>query len=157
MADCGELRMLEKGVPLESLGSVLAERIQDKVADIEFRVLRRITETQFHTEDLHECAAEEHKYNRYSDVIPCTPPRLILRLSQADQSEDKPGAGEREERIHKRELHQRSLETYPVVTAERQEKRLYRHPGPALADRRDLLGHGVPRKCRAGGHALRRS
>lgn len=85
MFDCEELSVLEKGIPLETLQETVKERLANRVTDVEFRILRRITETQFHTEDLYDCKIEEYKYNRYSDILPC---RFGRKHRQADESGD---------------------------------------------------------------------
>jgi len=72
------LKNLEKGILLEKLEETYKEKIEKKICEAEFRILRRITETQFHTEDLYDCENDEYKHNRYSDVLPCILNYLLI-------------------------------------------------------------------------------
>ncbi|KAL4473957.1 hypothetical protein ABPG72_000319 [Tetrahymena utriculariae] len=61
-----EINKLEKGIPIFNF----AEGIKDRKQDMEFRVIRKITETVFHNNLLQEYSPETNKHNRYNNIIP---------------------------------------------------------------------------------------
>lgn len=69
--DCEEINKIEEGIFLDKLQETIMDRLHSKIIEAEFRILRRITETQYHTEDLYENQIEDHKLNRYPDILPC--------------------------------------------------------------------------------------
>lgn len=62
-----DLKNLEDGINL----SEFEENSEKRLKDMEFRVLRRITETNLHTERLVDFTPYSATQNRYNNIIPC--------------------------------------------------------------------------------------
>lgn len=90
ISECEQLSFLETGVLLPNILENFNEKLNENVAELEFRILRRITETQYHADDLYECKLDELKYNRYSDILPCNINYFfIAQYSQANEGSNK--------------------------------------------------------------------
>lgn len=86
-----DLLSLEEGIPIVNF----AEEMQKRNKEMEFRVflvfdflihffqiIRRITETQHHNDNLEDYHPDKAKHNRYGNIIPCNSSPLIFLISE---------------------------------------------------------------------------
>ncbi|CAK58016.1 unnamed protein product (macronuclear) [Paramecium tetraurelia] len=77
-----DLVAIEKGIPIVHFNS----EIQKRDLEMEFRLLRRLTETQYHNENLHDFNPDIQKLNRYNNIIPFK--HSIVKLKQEAEDEE---------------------------------------------------------------------
>lgn len=63
---CEELIEIEEGIPITSFANL--SRLRNK--DLEFRLMRKITETKKHMDFLVQNTPKLQGFNRYSDILP---------------------------------------------------------------------------------------
>ncbi|CAD8082931.1 unnamed protein product [Paramecium primaurelia] len=77
-----DLVAIEKGIPIILFNS----EVQKRDLEMEFRLLRRLTETQYHNENLHDFNPDIQKLNRYNNIIPFK--HSIVKLKQEGEDEE---------------------------------------------------------------------
>ena len=65
-----DLQYIEKPIEIEAF----RDNMNKRNFELEFKVLRRLTESQMHAQCLKEYNPEIAKLNRYNNIIPCTHP-----------------------------------------------------------------------------------
>lgn len=58
--------LIEKGIPLFDFGA----KMEPRCLEMEYRLIRRLTESQFHNEKLKEYKPDLAQMNRYCNVLP---------------------------------------------------------------------------------------
>lgn len=65
--ECEDLKIIAEGIRLDKI----TDALKNRDIEMEFRILIRITETNFHTKKIVDYCPESMKLNRYSSVLPC--------------------------------------------------------------------------------------
>ncbi|CAD8117298.1 unnamed protein product [Paramecium sonneborni] len=77
-----DLVAIEKGIPILYFNQEMLKRD----LEMEFRLQRRLTETQYHNENLHDFNPDIQKLNRYNNIIPFK--HSIVKLKQEGDDEE---------------------------------------------------------------------
>ena len=64
-----DLQFIERPIAIDEFKTDMSKRN----FEIEFRLIRRLTESQMHVQCLKDYNPEVTKLNRYNNIIPCTP------------------------------------------------------------------------------------
>ncbi|EGR32665.1 protein-tyrosine phosphatase protein, putative [Ichthyophthirius multifiliis] len=78
-----DIQYIEKGIPIMCFAQDSATR---NLA-MEFRLIRKITETQYHNEKLKQFDSNLSKMNRYNTILPYTHTEVILKQDHDDNEE----------------------------------------------------------------------
>jgi hypothetical protein len=65
--ECEDLKNIAKPISLD----MISDAIKNRDIEMEFRILIRITETNFHTKKIVDYCPQSMKLNRYASVLPC--------------------------------------------------------------------------------------
>ncbi|CAD8122722.1 unnamed protein product [Paramecium sonneborni] len=79
-----DLRSIEKGIPIAEF----SEQIQNRDQEMEFRILRRLTETQYHNDNLYDFHPDILKLNRYSNIIPFKHSIVKLKCDEEENQKE---------------------------------------------------------------------
>lgn len=76
-----DIQLIEQGINILEF----ADKISKRNPDMEFRLIRRITETQFHNEQLKDYEPKLNKMNRYNNILPYK--RTEVKLEEDSEDE----------------------------------------------------------------------
>ncbi|CAK65110.1 unnamed protein product (macronuclear) [Paramecium tetraurelia] len=79
-----ELASIEKGIPITEF----SDQIQSRDQEMEFRILRRLTETQYHNDNLYDFHPDILKLNRYNNIIPFKHSIVKLRCDEEENQRE---------------------------------------------------------------------
>ncbi|CAD8197833.1 unnamed protein product [Paramecium octaurelia] len=79
-----DLINMEKGISIAEF----SEQIQNRDQEMEFRILRRLTETQYHNENLYDFHPDILKLNRYGNILPFKHSIVKLKCDEEENQKE---------------------------------------------------------------------